>query len=107
MHDAPITAYDASGYKFTGKERDSETSMDYSLYRMYNSAWGRWLSADPVHGRADDPQTQDLYAYVRNNPLNLVDPLGNVFSSDCLPPTDTSALIAPGILASTQLGFFF
>ena len=54
--------------------------MDYSLYRMYNPAWGRWLSADPVHGRLHDPQTQDLYAYVRNNPSNLTDPLGNVIA---------------------------
>jgi RHS repeat-associated protein len=64
-------------YKFTGKRRDSETSMDYSLYRMYNPAWGRWLEADPVHGKPNDPQTQNLYAYVRDNPSNLTDPLGN------------------------------
>ena len=70
--------------------------MDYSLYREYYPNWGRWLSADPEHGRSIDPQTQDLYIYVRNNPTNSVDPLGNVISSHCQPPG-----------TFPDLGFFF
>jgi len=37
---------------------------------------GRWASPDPVRGRVDFPQGQNLYAYVLNNPTNLTDPLG-------------------------------
>ncbi|RMG39389.1 MAG: RHS repeat-associated core domain-containing protein [Methanobacteriota archaeon] len=34
--------------KFTGKERDSETGLDYFGARYYSPALGRWLAVDPV-----------------------------------------------------------
>jgi hypothetical protein len=37
---------------------------------------GRFLSADPVRGDPAQPQSLNLYAYVRGNPLNAVDPDG-------------------------------
>jgi RHS repeat-associated protein len=73
-----------NGYKFTGKERDSESSMDYFLARYYSSASGRFMIPDwnsrPVNvPYADfrDPQTLNLYAYLTGNPLNSVDPDGH------------------------------
>ena len=44
------------------------------------------MSADPVFISADrltDPQSLNLYAYVRNNPLSLVDPTGLDFYLAC------------------------
>jgi RHS repeat-associated protein len=67
-------------YKFTGKERDQESGNDYFPARYYASSMGRWLSPDwsakeePVpYAKLDDPQSLDLYSYVRNNPLSNVD----------------------------------
>ena len=60
----------------TGKERDAETSLDHSLYRYSSAAQGRWTSPDPLPGWPEDPQSWNRYAYVRNNPLLLTDPLG-------------------------------
>jgi RHS repeat-associated protein len=76
-------------YKFSGKRRDTETGFDYSLYRMYYPNLGVWMSADPVKGNAGNPQSQDLYPYVQNNPTNLVDPLGNAIGGGfgCTPST--------------------
>jgi len=34
-------------YKFTSKERDTETGYDYFGARCYDSRIGRWLSVDP------------------------------------------------------------
>jgi RHS repeat-associated protein len=58
-------------YKFTGKERDSESGLDYFGARYYASTAGRWLSPDwsaqaqPVpYAKLADPQTLNLYAYV-------------------------------------------
>ena len=63
-------------YKFTGKERDSETGLDYFGGRYNSSAVGRFMSADPLGGDKFDPQTLNKYSYVRNNPINRIDPTG-------------------------------
>src|SRR5262249_2331683 len=43
----------------------------------HNSTYlGRFMSVDPVGGNPTDPQSWNGYAYVRNNPINLIDPTG-------------------------------
>jgi RHS repeat-associated protein len=81
----------------TGKERDTETGLDYFGARYFSGAQGRFTSpdefpggiVDPFTGQeisqpgplpyADitDPQTLNKYAYVRNNPLRYTDPDGH------------------------------
>ena len=72
--------YSASGtaQKFTGKERDNESRLDYFNARYFSGAGGRFTSVDPENAGADpaDPQSWNGYAYARNNPLLYVDPLG-------------------------------
>lgn len=67
-----------SAYEFTGKERDSETGLDYFGARYMASNMGRFLSPDDFHNdtHVADPQSWNLYAYGRNNPLRYVDPTG-------------------------------
>ena len=71
-------------YKFTGKERDTESGLDYFGARYYASSMGRWMSPDwsakeePVpYSKLDDPQTLNLYGYVGNNPLSRADADGH------------------------------
>ena len=74
-----VTTTCAYHYKFTGKERDSETGNDSFPHRYYASLRGRWMSPDPAGKAAahpGDPQTWNMYAYVRNNPTTLNDPTG-------------------------------
>jgi RHS repeat-associated protein len=68
----------------TGKERDTESGNDYFGARYYASSMGRWLSPDwsakvePVpYAKLDDPQSLNLYLYLRNNPLAGVDADGH------------------------------
>jgi len=64
--------------KFTGKERDAETGLDYFGARYFSGALGRFTSADNFANdtHTTDPQSWNLYTYVRNNPIRLIDPNG-------------------------------
>lgn len=73
-----ITNLADNPYQFTGYEYDSSTGYNYALARFDAGRWGRFLSPDPYLGSMDitNPQSLNRYAYVLNNPLNLIDPLG-------------------------------
>ena len=60
-------------YKFTGKEKDTETGLDYFGARYYDSRIGRWLSVDPL---AEKFPNTNPYNYCLNNPIMIVDPNG-------------------------------
>lgn len=64
--------------RFTGKERDGETGLDYFGARYMSAAQGRFTSADAPFAdqNVGDPQSWNLYTYVRNNPLRHVDDNG-------------------------------
>ncbi|MFQ5664071.1 MAG: RHS repeat-associated core domain-containing protein [Terriglobia bacterium] len=66
-------------YKFTGRERDAESGLDYFGARYYASTLARFTSPDPINfhiGRAANPQRLNIYSYVINNPLRYVDAFG-------------------------------
>jgi RHS repeat-associated protein len=67
--------------KFTGKERDAETGLDYFGARYFSGAQGRFTSPDQINvtkARLLNPSnTLNKYAYAANNPLKFVDPDGN------------------------------
>jgi RHS repeat-associated protein len=67
----------------SGKERDTESGLDYFGARYYGSTMGRFMSPDPLGGHPEDPQTLNKYVYVRNNPLSLTDPTGLDFYLTC------------------------
>ena len=64
--------------KFAGMEKDDATGLAHTLWRKYDSTSGRWTTPDPDRGSLllTNPQTLNLYAYVSNNPVSFVDPLG-------------------------------
>ena len=64
--------------RFTGQERDDETTLDYFLARYYSGMQGRFGSPDPGNAGANpgDPQSWNGYAYVSGNPLTYTDPSG-------------------------------
>lgn len=79
--EVPVVTTVSEVRKFTGKKRDSENNLDYSLLRMYHSTLGRWTSVDPEFGDIEKPQTLNRYNYVSNNPASLVDTFGDIMSS--------------------------
>jgi RHS repeat-associated protein len=74
-----VSSTSGNTYKFTGKERDSESGLDNFGARYDSSQYGRFMSPDPLgilSGQTSVPQSLNLYSYVENNPLNAVDPDG-------------------------------
>jgi RHS repeat-associated protein len=69
---------DPSPMHFTGKERDSESGLDYFGARYNSSQYGRFMTPDPANAGADpsNPQSWNMYSYVLNNPPNAIDPNG-------------------------------
>ncbi len=57
---------------YTGRRYDSESGLYYYRNRMYSPTLARFISKDPK-GYLDG---MNLYAYVKNNPLKFLDPMG-------------------------------
>ncbi len=74
--------------KFSGKERDTESGLDYFGSRYYDNSQYRFISVDPIITLAravNDTQAWNLYAYCRNNPIIYLDPNGTSYLiyNDC------------------------
>src|SRR5512138_1094559 len=67
--EAGYGAVEVAPQHFTGKERDTESGLDYFGARYYSGAMGRFVTPDePFIGQHEDlPQTWNLYAYTSNS----------------------------------------
>jgi RHS repeat-associated protein len=73
-----VNTYDPS-LKFSGKERESGSELDYFGARYYGHKSYRFLSVDPIINKDEalaNPQLWNLYAYCVNNPITYLDPDG-------------------------------
>jgi RHS repeat-associated protein len=62
--------------KFSGKEREVNTELDYFGARYYGHTQYRFISVDPVINKDEvlaNPQLWNLYSYCRNNPITFLD----------------------------------
>ena len=101
-----------------GQYEDSESGLHYNLARHYDPKTGRFLSEDPAL-EAGSPlftevHEQNAYAYVRNNPINNIDPNGQSLLIVCSAglPLCSAALICSlnigacsgGLICSANVG---
>jgi RHS repeat-associated protein len=63
-------------YGYTGRERDDLTGLMYYRARWFDPQQGRFFSEDPIGYNGG----YNLYAYVENDPVSSIDPLGFVGS---------------------------
>jgi RHS repeat-associated protein len=69
---------DSVSQQYARMEKDDATGLDHTWWRKYEQRGGRWTSPDPYGGSMSigDPQSFNRYAYVGNDPVNLIDPSG-------------------------------
>jgi RHS repeat-associated protein len=79
-------------YKYTGREFDSVTGLQYNRARSYDPKAGRWISKDPLEFLAGD---SNLYRYADNSPTNGVDPTGLAWTISR--DGNATALAIPGV----------
>jgi RHS repeat-associated protein len=58
--------------RFTARDFDSETNLQFSRARYYDQSSGRFISEDPIQFAGG----MNFYAYVQNSPIDLIDPSG-------------------------------
>jgi RHS repeat-associated protein len=65
-------------YTFTGQfSYTGDFGLMFYNARWYDSYLNRWCQPDSIIPDPTYPQSFDRYAYVRNNPVNFVDPTGH------------------------------
>jgi RHS repeat-associated protein len=121
----------AENYKFTHKERDQESGLQYFEARFHSDNLARFVCIDPLAGDLEPewrmkPQKMNLYIYCENNPIVNIDPSGtqdflanldlspdfDASSFDVSPPASdlssflppTGPLPAPGLLDLSEFG---
>jgi RHS repeat-associated protein len=60
-------------FKYTARDWDSEIGLQYNRARYFDPKAGRWISLDPL---AFDGGDTDLYRYVHDRPIMILDPEG-------------------------------
>jgi len=71
MTEAEVSGVD-NPYRYLTKEWDEKSGLYYFGFRYYSPEIGRWTQRDPA-GTVDG---LNLYIYVRNAPVHIVDPVG-------------------------------
>jgi RHS repeat-associated protein len=106
-----LSAASANPSISSGKERDAESGNDYFGARCYSSAMGRFMSPDwsaqeePVpYATMDDPQSLNLYSYVRNNPLTRADADGHFDWDSAIVSLSTAAGGVAGTFVGAAVG---
>jgi RHS repeat-associated protein len=66
----------STDFRYAGMFFHEDSGLYLTRYRAYDPRTGRWLSRDPMEESAG----ANLYAYVADNPINLIDPSGEFLS---------------------------
>ena len=88
-------------YRYRGYRYDTETGLYYLNSRYYNPEWGRFLNADAIAAKTGDLLSANMFAYCKNNVVNMSDPDG-YFGLDTLIGAAAGFVIGGTVAAITD-----
>jgi RHS repeat-associated protein len=87
-------------YRFTGREWDANTKLQYNRSRDYDPVTQRWMQQDTIGFQGGD---YNLYRYVHNGPTNATDPSGTFGIFGGLIGAGLGALVNTALYVGTAL----
>lgn len=69
---------DTNLFRYCGEYFDKETGTIYLRARYYDPSIGRFITEDSYWGKDNDPLSLNLYTYCYSDPINNIDPTGNI-----------------------------
>ena len=91
-----------NSYRYSGREHDLETGLDYLRMRYYDPVVGRFCTKDIYRGQATNPPSLNRFTYAHGNPIRYIDPHGQaiqfapIIAIGAISATiDTVAYVAP------------
>ena len=73
-------------FGWAGGLYDTDTGLTRFGARDYDAQTGRWTSKDPIRFGGGD---SNLYGYVLGDPVNFIDPTGEIPAGRCLVPPES------------------
>jgi RHS repeat-associated protein len=99
------TSPGATKYLYAGEQFDTAAQSYYLRARYYNPNNGRFNQTDPFAGNITDPQSLHKYAYVHNDPVNMLDPSG-MFALASLTVSTVMANLVQNIYDTVNLAVY-
>jgi len=87
-------------FMFTGQYYDSEIDEYYHRARQYDPHIYRFTSRDPVRGQYREPMTLHRYLYCLNDPINRMDPMGEMSLQELTESTSIGARLLRSVVTS-------
>jgi RHS repeat-associated protein len=87
-----------NNYYFSGEWLDGSVGLYYLRARYYNQATGRFWARDPVEGVQCCGMSWNPYLYTKNNPVNAVDPTGQLLVETTVQYEKKVTVAAPSAL---------
>jgi len=93
-----------NNFLFTGEQFDPGLGFYYLRARYYDPFTGRFPNMDTFRGRVNEPQTLHKYLYVHADPVNNIDPSGNVTLGQLATTTGLIAIVSNSAISGFALG---
>ena len=94
-----------NNYLYAGEQFDADLGFYYNRARYLNTDSGRFISQDNYEGSSNDPKSLHKYLYAGNNPVDRIDPSGNLsiaeFGVYAAIQLTINAIAVPAILRSS------